>query len=245
MAPLACVFAHPDDETYAVGGTLASYAARGIHSDIFCATNGDAGKSSGVPVSSRAELGKRRLAELRAAANVLGVETIVATEHPDGALAEVNTELLVGQIVEFLRRSRPAVVLTFGPEGAPTGHRDHRAISRAATAAFHLAGLATEYPEQLERGVAPHAPRRLFYVAWDGVEDAGPGRPPRASVPPTARIRVRDFMPAKGAAFDAHATQHVHRAAFESAAIRDVESYALAAGAAQRRPTIDDLFDGL
>lgn len=244
MATLACVFAHPDDETYAVGGTLASYAARDIHSDIFCATNGDAGKSS-VPVSSRAELGKLRLAELRAAGNVLGVETIVATEHPDGSLGEVNAELLIGQIVEFLRGQRPEVVLTFGPEGAPTGHRDHRAISRAATAAFHLAGLSTEYTEQIARGLAPHAPRRLFYTAWDGVEDAGPGRAPRASVPPTARIRVREFMPAKAAAFEAHATQHVHRAAFEGAAIRDVESYALAAGVAQPRPTIDDLFEGL
>lgn len=245
MARLACVFAHPDDETYAVGGTLARYAALGIHSDIFCATNGDAGKNSGVPVSSRAELGKLRLAELRAAGDVLGVETIVATEHPDGALAEVNAELLVGQIVEFLRRSRPTVVLTFGPEGAPTGHRDHRAISRVATAAFHLAGLATEYPEQIGRGLAAYAPKRLFYVAWDGVEDAGPGRAPRASVPPTARIRVRELMGVKAAAFEAHATQHIHRASFESAAIRDVESYALAAGVPQPRPTIEDLFDGL
>ena len=244
MAPLACVFAHPDDETYAVGGTLARYAARGIHCDIFCATNGDAGKS-GVPVSSRAELGRLRVAELHAAASVLGVDEIVTAGHPDGSLAQVGAELLVGEIVEFLRRSQPTVVLTFGPEGAPTGHPDHRAISRVATAAFHLAGLATEHTEQLGRGLAPHSPRRLFYVAWDGVEDAGPGRAPRASVPPTARIRVREFMGAKSAAFDAHVTQHVHRASFESAAIRDVESYALAAGAAQPRAVIEDLFEGL
>ena len=242
---MACVFAHPDDETYAVGGTLASYASRGIHSDLFCATNGDAGKNSGVPVSSRAELGRRRAAELRAAGSVLGMQEIVAPGHTDGALGEVNVESLIGEIVEFLRRSRPTVVLTFGPEGAPTGHRDHRAISRAATAAFHLAGLETEYPEQIARGLAPHAPKRLFYVAWDGVEDAGPGRAPRASVPPTARIRVKEFMSAKAAAFEAHATQHVHRASFASAAIRDVESYALAGGVAQPRATIEDLFEGL
>jgi len=245
MAPLACVFAHPDDETYSVGGTLARYAALGIHSDIFCATNGDAGKSSGVPVSSRAELGRLRLTELRAAAQLLGVRDLVAPGHQDGALGQVDADLLVGEVVEFLRRSRPTVVLTFGPEGAPTGHRDHRAISRAATAAFHLAGLTTEYPEQVARGLPAHAPKRLFYVAWDGMEDAGPGRPPRASVPPTARLHVKEFMPAKAAAFEAHATQHVHRASFESAAIREMESYALAAGVAQPRSTIDDMFAGL
>jgi LmbE family N-acetylglucosaminyl deacetylase len=50
---IACVFAHPDDETFCVGGTIAKYAAAGIRIDLFCATNGDAGKNSSVPVSSR------------------------------------------------------------------------------------------------------------------------------------------------------------------------------------------------
>ena len=53
---IGCVFAHPDDETFCVGGIVAKYAAAGVPVDLFCATNGDAGKSASVPVSSREEL---------------------------------------------------------------------------------------------------------------------------------------------------------------------------------------------
>lgn len=244
MRTLACVFAHPDDETFAIGGTIARYASQGIRCHVFCATNGDAGKSSGVAVSSREELGARRLVELRAAGDVLGLGEIVAPGHADGALAAVDGDVLVGQIVEFLRRHRPDVVISFGPEGAPTGHRDHRVISRAATAAFHLAGLATEYVEQLRGDLQPHAPARLYYFAWDGVEEPD-GKPPRASVPPSARVAVEAFLPTKVAAFDAHETQHVHRGAFEKLAMHDTEWFALAGGAPQPRSLIDDLFEGL
>ena len=70
---IACIFAHPDDETYCVGGILAKCAAAGIKIDLFCATDGDAGKNSGVPVSSRQELAQLRRKETLAAAKILGI----------------------------------------------------------------------------------------------------------------------------------------------------------------------------
>src|SRR3712207_2572578 len=132
MPSIAGVFAHPDDETFSIGGTIAKYAARGVRWDLFCATDGDAGRSSGVPVGSRAELGALRRNELIAAARLLGVRgEIVARGYPDGGLAEVQPDQLVGDVVQFLRVARPDVVVTFGPEGAPNAHRDHREIGRA------------------------------------------------------------------------------------------------------------------
>ena len=68
MRSLVAVFAHPDDETFAIGGTLARYAGEGVRCSLYCATDGDAGRSSGIPVSSRAELGALRRRELHAAA---------------------------------------------------------------------------------------------------------------------------------------------------------------------------------
>src|ERR671914_2636657 len=73
MPSVAAVFAHPDDETFSIGGTIATYAARGVRWNLFCATDGDAGRTSGVPVASRAELGALRRNELIAAARLLGV----------------------------------------------------------------------------------------------------------------------------------------------------------------------------
>ena len=238
---LAAVFAHPDDETFAMGATLPRYAAVGIALHLLAATDGDGGRASGIAVGSREELGRLRRAELHEAARRLGVRTVTSLGHPDGGLPAVDADRLVGEVVRFLRAHRPEVVVTFGPEGAPNLHRDHRAISRAATAAFFLAALPTAYLEQLAEGLAPHAARRLFYDAWE----PGAGALAAHSVPVTARLDAAPWDDAKRAAFDAHRTQHEFRDRFEEIAMRDDESFALAAGVPQPRALVEDLFEGL
>jgi LmbE family N-acetylglucosaminyl deacetylase len=226
MQRLTAVFAHPDDETYATGGTIARYSSEGVRCSLYCATDGDAGRSSGIPVSSRAELGALRRAELRAACEVLGIETLVSGGHPDGGLHDVKPDIVIGEIVALIRRERPEVVITFGPEGAPTQHRDHRAISRLATAAFLLAGLTTEFPDQLAQGLAPHRPRELWYSTWP---KPAPGEDPSTEGQPIdITLDVAAWLPAKCAAFEAHRTQHVHRASFERLAMREHECYFVA-----------------
>ncbi|HEX5581662.1 MAG TPA: PIG-L family deacetylase [Gemmatimonadaceae bacterium] len=241
---LACVFAHPDDETFSSGATLARYSAAGAACHLLCATDGDAGTSSDIEVSSREELGRLRRAELHEAARVLGARSAHSLGLLDGGLPEADADALIGGIVRFLRAHRPQVVITFGPEGAPNLHRDHRAISRVATAAFFLAGLPDAYADQLEGpdALAPHAPHRLYYVSW---EPPGPGAGFPHAVPLTARIDPRPWNDVKRAAFDAHRTQHVLRDAFERIAMKDTEAFALAAGTPQPRAVVEDLFEGL
>src|SRR5919202_4597421 len=258
---LAAIFAHPDDETFSSAGTLRRAADRGVRCHLFCATDGDAGRASGLPVGSRVELGALRRRELLAAARLLGVADVVTAGHPDGALGTaVDQDALVGEIVAFLRRHRPQVVITFGPEGAPNRHRDHRTVSRAATAAFFLAGYEFAYPEQLGGdggdggdsgaggGRALHRPARLFYVTWQ--LDAPHPRAPLHGLPADVVIDVTALHPVKRAAFEVHATQHEHRQTFEELALRPTEAFALAAGVPLPRPaggapTADDLFAGL
>jgi LmbE family N-acetylglucosaminyl deacetylase len=237
---IALIFAHPDDETFCVGGIVAKYAAAGVEIDLFCATNGDAGKTAGVPVSSRAELAEIRQRETLAAAKILGIRHVQFGGYMDGAIEQADQTRLIGDIVGFIRRQRPAVVIGFGPEGAPTGHRDHKAMSRATVAAFFLAGLGTAYPDQ---ELAPYTPSRLFFHAW---KYPLPDRRLRLeSVPPTCAIDVRAFRATKEAAFRAHATQQGSAQAFYEGALVDDEQLAFAAGVAQARPLSDDLFDGL
>jgi N-acetyl-1-D-myo-inositol-2-amino-2-deoxy-alpha-D-glucopyranoside deacetylase len=174
------------------------------------------------------------------ACRLLGIDPVEMPGYGDGMLDQTDARQLTGDIVAFIRHERPDVVLTFGPEGAPTGHRDHAAISRVATAAFFLAGLATAFPD---RALGPHAPARLFYHAWEF-----PLPDPRLvieSVPATCAIDVREVKSVKDAAFKAHATQKGSAHAFYSSALKDVEHLALAAGVPQPRPVIDDLFDGM
>ena len=240
---LGCIFAHPDDETFCVGGTIAKCAEAGIPSDLFCATNGDAGKSSGVPVSSREELAAIRRDELAAATRVLGVKTVVAPGYGDGTLHQLDPTELIGDMVSFIRRTRPTVIVTFGPEGAPTGHRDHRAISRAATAAFFLSGLPTAYADQISDGLAPHRAQRLYYHAWQ-FPHVDPALK-LESVPATAVIDVRPWNERKLAAFMEHATQRYAYDLFVRAVLLDTEQFAWASGMPQRREMTDDLFEGL
>src|SRR3954465_1931284 len=133
MHTLSAVFAHPDDETFSIAGTVASLVRRGVDCALFCATDGDAGRASGMVVGSREELGRVRRRELQEAARAIGFATVVTPGYADGALGAADQDALVGDVVRFLRERRPDVVVTFGPEGAPNLHRDHRAISRAAT----------------------------------------------------------------------------------------------------------------
>lgn len=236
---LAAVFAHPDDETFATGATLARYAHAGVHISLFCATDGEAGKSSDVPVSSAAELAQIRRNELYAAARHLGIRDVTPCGYPDKGLAELDADVLIGDIVKFLRRAQPDVVITFGPEGAPTGHADHRAISRAATAAFFLAALPTEY----EGSGQPHRAARLFYTTY---YPPMPGaRLQRLGLPPTARLDARPWQQWKREAFQLHATQRVHQGTFEEIALTDEEWFALASGTPQVDDVVDDLFEAL
>ncbi len=240
---IAAIFAHPDDEVFSIGGAIARYAGAGVRCTLFCATDGDAGRASGVAVQSRIELASLRRAELDRGAAILGFEAPSYGGFPDGALAGVDSDGLIGMIVEHLRRWRPSVVITFGPEGAPNTHRDHRAISRAATAAFFAARIATLFPDQIARGLEPHAPSRLFYVAWtDPPADA---ELPARSLPVTASIDVAAFRETKRRSFLEHATQRDHLHRFEALGLTAHEGFHLAAGVAQPRPLIDDLFDGL
>jgi LmbE family N-acetylglucosaminyl deacetylase len=242
MRRLTAVFAHPDDETFAIGGTLARAAADGTRCSLYCATDGDAGRSSGIPVASREELARLRRDELRAACAVLGVAALECGGHPDGALAATDPDVVLAEIVRLIRRERPEVVITFGPEGAPTRHRDHRAISRLATAAFLLADTTTAYSDQLAEGLAPHRPDRLCYVTWPtpapGAELDTEGQPIDLSVP------VRDCLARKQQAFEAHRTQHEHRAHFERLGLTAEEHFFVAMGMPAPRGAVD-LFAGL
>ncbi len=240
---LAGVFAHPDDEVFGCGGLFAAAAASGVRCALYCATDGDAGRASGTGLDTRAALGARRREELEAATALLGIRTLVMPGHTDGELLALDADRLTGEIVRFLREQRPDVVVTFGPEGAPNQHRDHRAVSRAATAAFFLAGNPTLFADLADDGLLPWRPSRLYYVTWpDPAPDA---EFPVRGLPVTASVPVHEHVPTKRAAFMAHATQRDHLHRFETLGAGDVEWFALAAGVAQPEPVIEGLFAGL
>ena len=158
---LLAVLAHPDDESLGFGGTLARYATEGVDTYLVTATRGERGRFGSLGKGGDpAEVGRVREAELRAAAGVLGIREVSILNYPDGALDQVDAATAIRAVVSHIRRIQPAVVVTFGPEGA-YGHPDHIAISQFTTAAAVCAADCA-YADSLP----PHRVRKLYFLAW-------------------------------------------------------------------------------
>ncbi len=156
------VFAHPDDESFCAGGTLAKYAAAGAEIMVVSATRGDAGQIRDGRAATRRTLGQVRERELRLACTQLGVQHAVCLDYGDGRLKDVEPQALTRDVARILRAFRPDVVITFGPDGG-YGHPDHIAIGAATTAACAPAGDMVAFPDQIDSGLSPHTPVALYH----------------------------------------------------------------------------------
>jgi LmbE family N-acetylglucosaminyl deacetylase len=156
------VFAHPDDEVFCAGGTLAQYAAKGAECMVVSATQGEAGQIRDAKVATRRVLGQVRAQELQGSCKQLGVQHALCLDYGDGTLRGSDPQALTAKITQLIRDFKPDVVITFGPDGA-YGHPDHIAISDITTEAFQRAAEADHYPEQLATGLSLHQPGRLYY----------------------------------------------------------------------------------
>ncbi|GAB4467603.1 MAG: PIG-L family deacetylase [Anaerolineales bacterium] len=166
------IHAHPDDQEFSIGGTLAKWARAGCEIISVVITSGDAGSND---PAKGAEY-KPILAELRekeqlAANAVLGVKETVFLRHPDGELEP--TLALRKELTRLIRRFKPDTVLTGNPEGWFYGseyinHPDHRAAAQAACeAVFPSAGSRLIFADLLSAGYEPHEVRRLYIHGTD------------------------------------------------------------------------------
>ncbi|MBI1879713.1 MAG: PIG-L family deacetylase [Chloroflexi bacterium] len=160
---LMCVLAHPDDESLATGGILAKYAAAGVQTYLVMATRGERGWSGPAAAYPGPQaLGRLREAELRAAAQVLGLREIGFLDYQDGELDRADPVQALAKIVTQLRRVQPEVVVTFDPNGM-YGHPDHIAISQLTTTAV-VAAADPSYPGLTMS--SPHRVAKLYYRAF-------------------------------------------------------------------------------
>ncbi len=155
---LLAVFAHPDDEAFAVGGTIALAAAAGTEITVVCATNGEGGSSLAGPTAT--ELAGQRCQELAAACRALGAGPPELLGLPDGRLGQLDPRPTSDRLLSLIIRRRPQVVLTMGYDGA-YGHTDHLALTRLLDQA-----MARLPPEEQPRLLHTAFPRRLLLPVW-------------------------------------------------------------------------------
>lgn len=146
---LLAVFAHPDDESFRCGGTLALLAARGVRVQVLTATRGQAGSCGNPPLCNPDELPMVRERELRCACTALGIAPPILLDYHDGVLSDLDEAGAAAQVVAVIQQLRPEALLTWPPDGL-SGHPDHCAVSRWTSRAFaEASGMGSDAPVAL------------------------------------------------------------------------------------------------
>ena len=180
MKCLLAVLAHPDDESFGPGGTLALYAQEGVAVHLICATRGEVGEIPPEMQLNAEETARLREEELRCAAAQLGLTAVHIlgyrdsgmsgssdNSHPD-ALAAAPMAEVAGKVAHLMRQIRPQVVITHDPIGGYR-HPDHIAIHKAAVEAFNSVreeteGASTPLKSRLQKLYYHTFPRRFLRI---------------------------------------------------------------------------------
>ena len=167
---ILAVLAHPDDESFGMGGTLALYASRGMDVHLVCATRGEVGEATPELLKGFESVAQLRESELRCAAGILGLAGVHFLDYRDSgmpgspdnthprALTAQPLDDVAAKVVRYIRELKPQIVLTFDPIGGYR-HPDHIAIHRATVRAFEQAGNLDFAADSLPA----FSPERLYF----------------------------------------------------------------------------------
>jgi mycothiol S-conjugate amidase len=232
---LLSVHAHPDDEASKGAPTVAKYHAEGVRTVLVCCTGGEEGDILNPAMDTpevRADIGRIRLAELKASTDIIGYDETVLLGYRDSGMpdseanknpasfAQAPLDEAVGRLVAVIRRERPQVIITYGDNQREYPHPDHLRVHEISVLAFDLAGDPDRFPE----AGPPVTPDKLYYSVWSGerfremqakFEELGIESPfdekwmarMTRTEPFTTSIDVSGFNQIRGEALKAHATQ--------------------------------------
>ena len=232
---LLSVHAHPDDESSKGAGSVAKYAAEGVHTVLVCCTGGEQGDILNPAMDTpevRANLPAVRQRELEDAVRIIGYDELVMLGYRDSGMpdSEANADPrcfaradlteAVGRLVAIIRRTRPQVVVTYGDDQEGYPHPDHLRVHEVTMAALAASGDPDAYPDEGE----PWVVTKVYYSAWSrariqathekflelGLEspfDDGWFARPSQDDRITTRVDVAEFADVRPAALKAHATQ--------------------------------------
>jgi len=171
---LLAILAHPDDESFGTGGTLALYAHCGVAVHYICMTGGESGTVDPHHLEGYPSVAALRYNELKCASEKLGLASFIMAGYRDsgmpgtednghpGALVNQTVEAVATKLVHHIRTLRPQVIITHDPIGGYK-HPDHIATHKAAVLAFQTAGDVQAYPEE---ALPPFQPQKLYYQTF-------------------------------------------------------------------------------
>ncbi len=152
------IFAHPDDADFGCSGTLALWAAQGVHVTYCLLTSGNKGTHD--PKMTAARIAAIREKEQREAGHRIGVQDFVFLRRDDG---ELETGMsLRGEVCKAIRVQKPELVFCQDPWRVYQLHPDHRVAGWSALDGVIAARDHLFFPQQLTRGLSHHRVTRLL-----------------------------------------------------------------------------------
>lgn len=151
---LLAIFAHPDDETFRPGGTLALLARWGVKVHVLTLTHGEAGSCGEPALCTADELPGIRVHEMRCACAALRIEPPHLLSYPDGGLTDADPKRVKADILAVAQQAHPQALLSFGPDGL-SGHPDHIIVGQWAAEIFRSTeGIAALYTVAVPQSLA-------------------------------------------------------------------------------------------
>jgi LmbE family N-acetylglucosaminyl deacetylase len=208
---ILAVFAHPDDESLACGGTLARLSDAGARVVVVCASRGERGSLTDRSLLSGGDLAGARVHELHEAARVLGVAEVIVLQHPDGDLRWANVPQFHAEIVSAIERYHPDGVITFAEDGL-YWHLDHIGVHERTYTAVKSLGAAAPplYYVTMQQGVMREIVEAAVsngLMLESNPFDIEPDAFGDHAKPPTFVVDVHEWVPRKLAALRCHRTQ--------------------------------------
>ena len=229
------VLAHPDDESFGMGGTIAYQAAQGVDVHLICATRGEAGTVEPQYLKRYKSIAKLREAELGCAAKALGLKSVTYLGYRDSGMAgsqdnmhssslyRAPVQKVAAQIASHIKKLKPQVVITFDPVGG-YHHPDHIAVHKATVKAFREAREAKAIEATTKLYYMARSRRRLRFIAGmmrlTGQDPTRVGRNRDIDLtalahdpdtPPHVTINYKSVEARKRAADECHASQQEGR----------------------------------
>jgi N-acetyl-1-D-myo-inositol-2-amino-2-deoxy-alpha-D-glucopyranoside deacetylase len=168
------VLAHPDDEAFTMGGTLARYAQEGTPVVLCTLTRGENSRHRITHGITDAEMAAIRSSEVQEAVRILGITEHLQYDFPDGGLRDVDPRMLEALISELVERFHPSLLLGFDVQGG-SGHPDHITLHHVLKRVFYSMRESHGFPLRFACTVLPelrvrHWPRKVFGVREERID---------------------------------------------------------------------------
>ncbi len=159
---IMAIFPHPDDET-TVAATLAYLSPLpNTVTVLLTLTRGGEGYW-GKQKFPKSKIKEIREEELKKAARRLKIDKLLILDYPDTRLHEIDKAGLKQLILQYLKKEKPNLVLTYEGKSGITAHQDHIFVSQVTTEA--IKEVKNQWPIRLYWVVVPKNIRRMIEKA--------------------------------------------------------------------------------